>query len=168
MVFHEEFSDRNPRPLFQSFTKLLNPMKNLFITLLLVGFSFTGFAQKAFTQETLNGILAEYKKDSKVFFNSYCSNDFRYTNTKLNGTYQYKKDLAAEATQSIESTEMLEPVIFSSGDLAVVSGIHQTVRIKKDGSKTTGRVACTYTFQRQKGKWMFAAAQQMTIASEAK
>ncbi|WP_373517868.1 nuclear transport factor 2 family protein [Pricia sp.] len=79
------------------------------------------------------------------------------------GTYRYKAEIAAWGTQNIASTDILEPVIYASGDLAVVSGIHQTTRIGKDNSKMTGRVAATYTFHRVNGKWMFAASHQSDI-----
>ncbi len=136
-------------------------MKKIFVLLLIFGCSLTGFAQNTFTKETLKEILDEYKKDSKAFFNNRSTDDFR--NTTQQGTYRYKAEVAAWGTQNIASTEILEPVIYASGDLAVVSGIHQTTRIGKDTSKTTGQVAATYTFRRVNGKWMFAASHQSDI-----
>ncbi len=136
-------------------------MKKIFVLLLIFGCSLTGFAQNTFTKETLKEILDEYKKDSKAFFNNRLTDDFR--NTTQQGTYRYKAEVVAWGTQNIASTEILEPVIYASGDLAVVSGIHQTTRIGKDNSKTTGQVAATYTFHRVNGKWMFAATHQSDI-----
>lgn len=116
---------------------------------------------KPFTKETLNEILAEYRTDSKAFFNKYLSLDFRYTNPK--GSYQYQKDFLGGTAQSIVATEVLQPVIFQSGDLATVSGLHKTVRTTKDGSQQTSHDAATYTFQRRAGKWMFVASQQTPL-----
>jgi hypothetical protein len=122
----------------------------------------TAFPEVKFTEATLKQILDDYKKDSKVFFNSYLSEDFRYTNSK--GAYQPQKDFLGGTAQSIVTTEILQPVIFQSGDLAVVSGIHQTVRTGKDGAQTTSQEAATYTFERRNGKWMFVASQQNAVA----
>ena len=113
--------------------------------------------QEPFTKETLNEIMAEYKTDSKAFFNKYLASDFRYTNN--NGAYQYQKEFLGGTAQSIVATELLQPVIFQSGDLATVSGLHQTIRTNKEGSQQTSQEAATYTFQRRSGKWMFVASQ---------
>ena len=121
--------------------------------------------QKPFTKETLNEILEEYKTDSKAFFNKYLSSDFRYTNQM--GSYQYQKEFLGGTAQSIVATEILQPVIFQSGDLATVSGLHQTIRSTKDGSQQTSHDAATYTFQRRAGKWMFVASQQIPLAAPA-
>jgi ketosteroid isomerase-like protein len=137
-------------------------MKKTLITLAFLSSGLVSFAQKTFTQATLNEILDEYKKDSKAFFNNRLSEDFRYTNSK--GTYQPQKDFLGGTAQSIVTTEMLQPVIFQSGDLAVTSGIHQTLRTEKDGSQKMGQVAATYTWQRRNDKWMFVASQQTPVA----
>ncbi|OYU66996.1 MAG: hypothetical protein CFE22_06835 [Cytophagaceae bacterium BCCC1] len=129
---------------------------------LLVSAQHTDF-QEPFTKETLNEILAEYKTDSKAFFNKYLASDFRYTNNK--GSYQYQKEFLGGTAQSIVATEMLQPVIFKSGDLATVSGVHKTIRTNKDGSQQTSHDAATYTFQRRAGKWMFVASQQTILAA---
>ena len=121
----------------------------------------TDFKASAFTAETMKEILNEYKKDSKAFFNNHLSEDFRYTNRK--GGFQYQKAFLGGTPQNIFSTEMLEPVIFQSGDLAVSSGIHKTVRIDKDGNQVTDNIAVTYTFQRRNDKWMFVGSQQSGI-----
>lgn len=115
-----------------------------------------------FSATTMKEILDEYKTDSKAFFNNRLSEDFRYTNQK--GNYQPQKDFLDGTAQNIVSTELLQPVIFQSGDLAVVSGIHQTVRPDKDGHQTISQEAATYTFQRRNGKWMFVASQQNVVA----
>ncbi len=111
-----------------------------------------------FTKETLNEILAEYKTDSKEFMNSHLSEDWRYINSK--GGYQARKDFIGGTKQSIVTTEMLNPVIFQSGNLAVTSGIHQTTRTTSDGKQVTGQVGATYTWQNRNGKWMFVGSQQ--------
>lgn len=133
----------------------------LFLALMLI--SGGSFAQTAFTQATLNEISAEYQTNSKAFFTNRLSDDFRYTNPK--GTYQTRKDIVAGPAQKILKTEILEPVIFQSGDLAVVSGIHRTERLGPNGNPVVGQVACTYTFQRREGKWMSVASQQTAIPS---
>jgi ketosteroid isomerase-like protein len=136
-------------------------MKKIIITLALLIFSFAGFSQKIFTQATLDELVNEYKKDSKAFFNNRLSEDFRYINRK--GGFQYQKAFLGGTAQNIVSTEMPQAVIFQSGDLAVTSGIHKTVRIDKDGKEVTDNIAVTYTFQRRNDKWMFVGSQQNNI-----
>ena len=136
-------------------------MKKIIITLALLIFSLAGFSQKIFTQATLDELINEYKKDSKAFFNNRLSEDFRYTNSK--GGFQYQKVFLGGTSQNIVSTELLQPVIFQSGDLAVTSGIHKTVRIDKDGKQVTENTAATYTWQRRNDKWMFVASQHSTL-----
>ena len=136
-------------------------MKKLNITLVLLIFSFAGFSQKIFTQATLDKLVNEYKKDSKAFFNNRLSEDWRYINRR--GGFQYQPAFLGGTSQNIVSTELLQPVIFQSGDLAVTSGIHKTVRIDKDGNQITENTAVTYTWQRRNDKWMFVASQQSTI-----
>jgi Domain of unknown function (DUF4440) len=121
----------------------------------------TDFKKPAFTAATLNELVNEYKKDSKAFFNNRLSEDFKYINRK--GGFQPQKDFLGGTAQNIVSTEMLDPVIFQSGDLAVTSGIHKTVRIDKDGKEITENTAVTYTWQRRNDKWMFVGSQQSTI-----
>ena len=137
-------------------------MKKYIITLAFLTFGFVGFAQKTFNLDLQNEILDEYKKDSKAFFINRLSNDFRYTNQQ--GNYLGKEAILKGDKQNIVSTELLQPVFFQSGDLAISSGIHQTMRIEKDGSKKTGQVAATYTWQRRNDKWMFVGSQQNNIA----
>ncbi len=140
-------------------------MKKYIITLAFLTFGFVGFAQKTFNLALHNEILDEYKKDSKAFFINRLSDDFRYTNQQ--GSYLGKSAVVSGEKQNIVSTELLQPVFFQSGDLAISSGIHQTVRIDKDGSQRTGQVAATYTWQRRNDKWMFVASQQTPIAPSA-
>lgn len=139
-------------------------MKKLIISLSLFTFSLVSFAQKSFTKETFDEFLDEYKTDSKAFFNNRLSADFRYSDEE--GKFLYRKDIVSGDAQKIEKTEILEPVIFQSGDLAVVSGIHKTERVEKDGSRSTNQVACTYTFERRENKWMFVASQQTAIVKK--
>jgi hypothetical protein len=121
----------------------------------------TDFKYPAFSVATLDELVNEYKKDSKAFFNNRLSEDFRYINRK--GGFQYQKVFLGGTSQNIASTEMLQPVTFQSGDLAVSSGIHKTVRIDKDGKQITENSAVTYTWKRINGKWMFVASQQSAI-----
>ncbi len=136
-------------------------MKKIIITFALLTFSFVGFSQKIFTQATLDELVNEYKKDSKAFFNNRLSEDWRYINRK--GGFQPQKDFLGGTAQNIVSTEMPQAVIFQSGDLAVTSGIHKTVRIDKDGNQITENTAVTYTWQRRNDKWMFVGSQQSNI-----
>lgn len=121
----------------------------------------TDFKAPAFTAETMKEILDEYKKDSKAFFNNHLSEDWRYINRK--GGFQFQKAFLGGTSQNIVSTEMLEPVVFQSGNLVVNSGIHKTVRIDKDGNQITENTAVTYTWQRRNDKWMFVGSQQSGI-----
>lgn len=121
-----------------------------------------GFAQKTFTQATFHELLDEYKKDSHAFMNNRLSEDWRYINPR--GAYQLQKDFLGGTAQNIVSTEMLQPVIFQSGDLAITSGVHRTVLLDKEGKQYTRDVAATYTWQRRNDKWMFVASQQTPVA----
>ena len=162
-------------------------MKKFMISLALLIFGFVGFAQKTFTQATLKEMLEEFKRDSNAFFINRLSADFRYSTPQ--GKFLHKSDLTTIGTQKTVSTpdaqnilttlqaiyrmlentlanDVLEPVIFQSCDLAIVSGMQTTTHVGNDGNETTGEVAGTYTFQKRKGKWMFAASQQ--TATDAK
>lgn len=138
-------------------------MKTLLLLLALLLTSAGAFAQKAFTQATLNEILAEYKTNSKAFFTNRLSEDFRYLSSR--GVYQNRHDIIGGDPQKILKTEIAELVIFQSGDLAVVSGTHKTERVGQNGNPVLGQIFCTYTFQRRQNKWMFIASQQMAIAN---
>jgi Domain of unknown function (DUF4440) len=156
-------------------------MKKHIISFALLSFCFVSFAQKTFTQATLKQMLEEYRRDSNAFFVNRLSEDFRYCNPQ--GKFLRKSDIAKGGTQKTISTSdakkivttlhgiermleniltnaILEPVIFQSSDLAVVSGRHKTIWVRNDGNEITGEVAGTYTFQKRKGKWMFVASQQ--------
>lgn len=117
-----------------------------------------------FTKATWQQMLDEYKANSKVFFTNRLSDDFRYMNPE--GKFGNKNQIVEQNTQQIISTEMLEPVILNSGNLAILSGIHQTIREGKDGKPTTGRVNASYTFQNRGGKWFFVASQQTTNTTD--
>jgi len=155
------------------------------IFLALLTFGFVSLAQSTFTQATFKELSDEYKSDSKAFFVNRLSEDFRYSNEQ--GKFLYKSDVTAAGKTAVVKTSdaqkilttlqaiermlenvlanaVLEPVIFQSCDLAIVSGIHKTTRVGNDGNETTGQVACTYTFQKRKGKWMFVASQQTSLS----
>jgi hemerythrin superfamily protein len=138
-------------------------MKKLIFLISFLTISCFSFAQN-FTQATLNEILEEYKKDSKAFFNNRLTADFRVINKE--GAFQSRQDFIKSDPQKIVKTEILEPIILQSSDLAVVSGIHQTTRLGNDGRENTTQVACTYTWQRVNNKWMFAASQQNAIVKK--
>lgn len=136
-------------------------MKTKLLTLALLLISAGTSAQKTFTLATLNEIGEEYKTNSKAFFTKWLSADFRYTTPT--GTYLNRNDIVSGDAQKILKTEFVKPVIFQSGDLAIVSGIHKTERVGQDGNPVMGQVACTYTFQRRQGKWLFVGSQQTQI-----
>lgn len=159
-------------------------MKKYMIVLALSFFGFVGLAQSTFTQATFKEMLDAYKKDSKDFFINRLSEDFRYSDPQ--GKLLHKADVAAagktaivktsdaqkivttlqaieEMLQNTLANEVIEPVIFQSCDLAIVSGIQKTTRVGNDGNEITGEVACTHTFQKRKGKWMFVASQQTSL-----
>ena len=155
----------------------------IFIALLTFGFA--SLAQSRFTQASFKEMSVEYKRDSKAFFINRLSEDFRYSNPQ--GKFLHKSDVARVGTQQMVSTsdaqkivttiqaiekmlenilanDILEPVIFQSCDLAIVSGIQKTTWVGNDGKEISGEVACTYTFQKRKGKWIFVASQQTSLA----
>lgn len=155
----------------------------VFLALLIFGL--VSFAQSTFTQATFNEMLDDYKRDSKAFFINRLSEDFRYSNPQ--GKFLHKSDITAGGAQKVVTENdaqkivttlqaierMLEnmlvndlraPVIFQSCDLAIVSGIHKTTWVGNDGNEITGDVASTNTFKKRKGKWVFVAAQQTSLA----
>lgn len=156
-------------------------MKSCIIALALVFFGFASFAQKTFTQATLKEMLEENKSDSNAFFVNRLSEDFRFSNPQ--GKFFRKSDVTTSGTQKVVSTsnaqkivialqainkmlektlrnEVVEPIIFQSCDLAIVSGRHKAAWVETDGNEIAGEVIGTYTFQKRKGKWMFVASQQ--------
>jgi hypothetical protein len=160
-------------------------MKKYMIFLVLLTFGLGSFAQKTFTQATLKEMLVEYKQDSNEFFINRLSEDFRYSNPQ--GKFLRKSDVTIGGTKKLGSTsdaqkivttlqatyrmlenilanEVHEPVLVQSGDLAVMSGRHKTTWVGNDGNEITGEVAGTYTFQKRKGRWIFVASQQTSLA----
>lgn len=121
----------------------------------------TGGEDNTFTTQMQQKIENEYKTDSKAFYANRLSDDFRYATVQ--GSYLTKEMVLKSDKQNIISTESLQPMIFQSGDLAVETGIHKTVRLDKDGIERSKEVAATYVFQRRNGKWMFVSSQQTDI-----
>jgi hypothetical protein len=159
-------------------------MKKYMIFLVFLNFGFASLAQSTFKEATFKEMSEEYKRDSKAFIINRLSEDFRYINPQ--GKFIYKSDIARGGTQKILSTsdaekivttlqaiermlenilanDLLEPVIFQSCDLATVSGRHKSTWLANNGNEMTGEVASTYTFQKRKGKWIFAASQQTSL-----
>lgn len=156
-------------------------MKKYLIFLAFLSFGFVSLAQSKFTQANFKEMLNKYKEDSKAFFINRLSEDFRYSNPQ--GKFLNKSDVAWAGSQKIVSTtdaqkilttlqaidkmlentlanDVLQPVIVQSGHLAIVSGIQKATWVGNEGAEIKGEVACTYTFQKRKGEWIFAAAQQ--------
>lgn len=121
-----------------------------------------GGEDNTFTTQMQQKIENEYKTDSKAFYANRLSDDFRYSTVQ--GSYLTKEMVLKGDKQNFISTEMLQPLIFQSGDLAVSTGIHKTVRLDKEGIKRNKQVAATYVFQRRNNKWMFVSSQQTDIA----
>src|SRR3954463_16761693 len=110
-------------------------MKKIVVFLGVITFTIATVAQKPFTKETFAKMLDEYKKNSKSFFMDRLSTDFRSTNRQ--GAFEYRKGIVSEEPQKIVSTEIIQPVIIQSGDVAVVTGIHKTIRVGNDGNQET-------------------------------
>ena len=160
----------------QTWRRNATAMKKYIIFLGLLTFAFVSLAQSTFTQATFKEMSDEYKRDSKAFFINRLSEDFRYCNPQ--GKFLHKSDITRGDPQKILTTlqaiegmlenilanDVLEPVIFQSCDLAIVSGTHKATGVGNDGKEITGEVACTYTFQKRKGKWIFVASQQTSLA----
>ncbi|MCY7353293.1 MAG: nuclear transport factor 2 family protein [Cytophagaceae bacterium] len=142
-------------------------MKKPLLLLALLLTSAATFAQSAFTKATLEGILNDYHKNPHDFLESYCPPDFRYITP--DGSFRYLPQLLkGSVNDKVETSQILDQKIIQSGDVAVVSGIHEQKRVATDGTKTTRRVACTYTFKRQAEngsapQWKFVASQQNDI-----
>ncbi|HAK75840.1 MAG TPA: hypothetical protein DCM71_02775 [Runella sp.] len=121
----------------------------------------TGGEDNTLTTQMQQKIGNEYKTDSKAFYANRLSDDFRYATVQ--GSYLTKEMVLKSDKQNIISSETLQPLIFQSGDLAVETGIHKTVRLDKEGIRRSKQVAATYVFQRRNGKWMFVSSQQTDI-----
>ena len=137
-------------------------MKSLIVFFVCTCIAIHTFSQNKFTKATLDGIIKEYIKDSKTFFTSRLSSDFRYITPE--GKFQGREDIIAGDRQKIVSTEIQNLVIIQSGNLAIISGLHKTVRTEDDASQSTTLLCCSYTFQLRNGKWMFVASQQTNAA----
>lgn len=141
-------------------------MKINFFTLLALLFtSAASFAQPAFTKAVLAEIGQEYQKDSKAFYTNRLAPEFRFMHP--GGIYLNRNAIVAQPSQTILKSDILDPVIFQAGALAVVSGIHLTERNGPDGKPVAKRVGCTYTFQYRGNKWLFMASQQTDLAPTA-
>lgn len=142
-------------------------MKTYYFTLTLLLTSAASFAQTAFTKATLDGILKDYQKNPHDFFKRACPPDFRYI--APDGSFKFLPELLkGSVNDKVSANEIQEQKIIQSGDVAVVSGTHVVDRIAVDGTKTTTRIPCTYTFQRQGGtgsasQWKFVASQHTAI-----
>jgi ketosteroid isomerase-like protein len=119
-------------------------------------------AQKTFDRAILENFGKEYQQDSRAFYSRWLSPDFRYMHP--NGIYLSREQVLAGNSQKYTKSDIADLVIFQSGDLAVVSGIHQTERVGADGTPSPRQVACTYTFQQRGGKWLMVASQQTALA----
>lgn len=159
-------------------------MKKLIIFLALVPVGFICRAQNTFKEVVFKEMSEAYKKDVNAFFINRLSEDFRYIDPQ--GRLLRKTDVARGGTQRTVSAtdaqnivgtlkainrmlenmlanDLLEPLVFQSGDLAIVSGRHKTTWVGRDGNETTGAVASTFTFQKRKGHWILVAAQQTAL-----
>ena len=156
-------------------------MKTCIICLSLLTVGFAGFGQKTFSEVYFKEMLEEYKRDSNAFIINRLSENFRFSNPQ--GKLFHKSDIAIGGTQKTPATseaekivttiqeiqkmlenvlanDVLEPAVFQSCDLAILSGRHKTSWMSNEGKEITGDVAGTYTFQKRKGKWIFLASQQ--------
>jgi hypothetical protein len=151
-------------------------MKKFMIFLVLLISGFVSTAQSTFTEAIFKEMSNEYKRDSKAFFINRLSEDFRYSNPQ--GKFLYKSDVAKGGTQQIVSTsaaqkilitlqaiermlenmlanDVLEPVIFQSSDLAVVSGIQKTNGLEMAEMKLPEKLCVPIPFKKEKASGCF-------------
>ena len=140
-------------------------MKHNILSLLLLLLSATGsLAQSnndtAEVKAALDEFLAENAASSYNFFQNRLTPDFRYINPR--GAISLRADVLktheADKSKGTKS-EVSDLKIFRSGDLAVVSGIHNF---------SGWRTGFTYTMEKQKGngaapRWMFAASEHTPV-----
>ena len=146
-------------------TKMGKTMKHNILPLLLLLLSATGsLAQSnndtAEVKAALDEFLAENAASSYNFFQNRLTPDFRYINPR--GAISLRADVLktheADKSKGTKS-EVSDLKIFRSGDLAVVSGIHNF---------SGWRTGFTYTMEKQKGngaapRWMFAASEHTPV-----
>lgn len=135
-------------------------MRTKLFALALLLISAATFAQSNSTAEVetaLKEFLAENAASSYAFFKNRLTPDFRYINTK--GAIS-SRDIVlkgSEGGKGVQS-DVSDLKIFRSGDLAVVSGIHNF---------SGWRTGFTYTMEKQlvngSPKWMFAASQHTPV-----
>ena len=133
-------------------------MKNTLFTLALLLISLGAFAQSTDTAEVkaaLDEFLAENAASSYNFFQNRLTPDFRFINARgaISSRADVLKNYEADKSKGTKS-EVSDVKIFRSGDLAVVSGIHNF---------SGWRTGFTYTMEKQKGRWMFAASEHTPV-----
>lgn len=135
-------------------------MKNTLLTLLLLVIGTRSFAQSnaaAEVETALKEFLAENAASSYDFFKNRLTPDFRYINAKgaiSSRDAVLKRNEGGKGVQS----DVSDLKIFRSGDLAVISGIHNF---------SGWRTGFTYTLEKQlvngSPKWMFASSQHTPV-----
>lgn len=142
-------------------------MKNssLILLLLFVSTTFKSYAQSNDTAEVkaaLDEFLAENAVSSYDFFKNRLTADFRYINARgaISSRDDVLKNNEADKNKGVKS-EISDLKIFRSGNLAVVSGIHNF---------SGWRTGFTYTLVKlnENGaapRWMFAASQHTPVVT---
>lgn len=135
-------------------------MRTKLFTLALLLINAATYAQSTSTAEVetaLKEFLAENAASSYDFFKNRLTSDFRYINPKGAISSRDAVLKGNEGGKGVQS-DVSDLKIFRSGDLAVVSGIHNF---------SGWRTGFTYTLEKQfvngSPKWMFAASQHTPV-----
>ena len=137
-------------------------MKAILFTLVLLLTNVVAFSQSASTTEVeaaMNQFIIEYNKSPYDFFKNRCTPDFRYTNG--DGVFSFLPAILKDSKGRHSTKSHISNLkLFGSGNLGVVSGIHDF-----EGGR---KVAFTYTLEKRAiagatPKWMFAASHHTAV-----
>lgn len=107
-------------------------------------------------EEIVKQWVAEYNKDTYLFFKNNCSDDFIASNAGINGGKFFGKEFIKDGkegkTADLETTNMRS---FRSGNLAVVMGNLIWHHKQADGSDKPEKTVSTFVMQKKDGKWWY-------------
>jgi len=149
-------------------------MKYLLSLILLIGITFTNFAQSSNTDETVLILI------NRQFIRNFLNNDtveqnkiihpsnflFIGTNGKLLDRNEYMQAWAHGYDKSIMPEFNLEEVqVRIFGDMALIVAKTKGKRLKDDGAFVTGETRYTDTYIREKGEWKCVQVQLTSIVN---
>jgi hypothetical protein len=134
-------------------------MKNFIFTLLFLGMTTMGFAQKNFTEKMFSDLMERYKKETVSFLKTDASPDFMFLGS--NGqAMNYSEFLAFVQGGVFLTNEFTNIKIRQYDNTAIVTAIWaHSHQLKHDNSIVSYKELVTEVFNQQKGKWMMVSHQ---------